>query len=218
MFEDAAPDDQWADAPRCTACGRNLYADELGGFGCRLCVERCDQLLGELAGPGGLYSRLSGALMPGAGSEDGRVTGSRTAPLPLRIEPLSLMARGGVVTILQTWLIDWHEVLGWGFPRWEGDLQRQLDQVVGRLRGNLPWAASSHPAFDEFAGEVRQITGACRAQVTGERPERRITLTCPCGAALRVTLSTDGRRCTGCGAQYGWAELRDLPLAERTAA
>lgn len=202
-------------APSCTVCRRGLYADELGAYACRPCTDRVDGSLRELAGPRGLYARLGGQLMPGASSGGPSVSGSRTAPVPLRLEPLSLMAKGGVVTILQTWLIDWHEVLGWTHPRWTGGLQEQLDQVVKALRVNLQWAASSHPAFDDFAHEVNQLRRQCEGQVTGERPPRRIPVSCPCGTVLRVTLDTAGARCPGCDVQYGHGELLGLPLTER---
>lgn len=203
--------------PTCTSCGRGLYDHELGHYGCGVCLRRTDTTLAELAGDNGLYARLADVLAPGAGDHGPAVSGSRHAPLPLRLAPLSLSARGGVVTILQTWQIDLHEHLGWTHPRWTGGLQQQLDQTVHALRNNLAWMAAEHPAWSEFVDEVRQTTGACRAQVTGETPARRVTVACPCGAPLRITLDTPGRRC-GCGQQYGWAELRQLPLAERAAA
>jgi hypothetical protein len=220
------------DTPRCTACGRNLWDDELSHFGCGVCLRATDRRLAELAGPpvwrghkgesklvSGYYAALGDALAPGAGSGgDGRVTGSRTAPLPIRLEPLSLAARGGVVTVLQTWLSDFHDQLGWLHPRFEGDMQGQLDQVVTRLRANLPWAAEHHPAWAELVTEVRQAHAACRAQTTGERPERRVRVCCPCGVTLSITLSTQGQQCGGCSTSYTWAELRELPLAERSAA
>lgn len=210
-LDDATP-------PTCTVCGCGLYDTELGRQACTPCERRTDENLLALPGERGLYARLSASLTPGSGSDGPSVSGSRTAPLPLRLEPLSLMARGGVVTVLQTWLIDWHDVLGFTHPRWKGDLQQQCDQVIKALRVNLPWAAAEHPAFAEFAWEVSAVRRQCERQVTGERPERRVTVQCSCGQPLRITLSTPGRQCSGCGAQYGWEELRELPLAERTAA
>ncbi|MER5461637.1 hypothetical protein ABT010_13305 [Streptomyces sp. NPDC002668] len=202
----------------CTVCHRDLYADELGCQACRPCTDRTDQHLRALAGTDGLYAQLSGRLMPGSSSGGPSVSGSRTAPLPLRMEPLSLMARGGVITILQTWLIDWHELLGWTHPRWQGDLQQQLDQVVKALRVNLQWAAAEHPAFAEFAMEVGQIRRQCEGQVTGEKPPIRVPVACPCGTVLRITMDSPGHRCGGCGEQYGHTELMNLPLAERRTA
>ncbi|MET7924764.1 hypothetical protein ABZT43_12360 [Streptomyces sp. NPDC005349] len=204
-----------ATAPHCTICHRGLFADELGHHACRPCTRRIDE---HLAAIPGLYARLSGALAPGSGSGGPAVSGSRTAPLPLRLEPLSLAARGGVVTVLQTWLIDWFELLGFRHPRWEGGLQDQCDDVVDRLRINLPWAAASHPAVDEFAREISQLRRQCETQVTGERPPRRVRVACPCGQPLAFTLDTLGLRCPNCQTQYGHSELLSLPLAERAAA
>lgn len=203
--------------PTC-GCGRQLRTDELDRTACRLCQERVDLALRQLPGPDGLYARLATRLMPGRGGDNVVVTASRTAPLPLRLEPLSLMARGGVVTVLQTWLVDWHECLGWRHPRWEGGLQQQLDQVVRALRVNLEWAATEHPAFGEFGQEVSGLVRQCERQISGERPERPVSVACPCGTILRVTVSTPGARCRGCNTQYGRTEVLDLPLAERTAA
>lgn len=204
-------------APCCTACHRPLYADELAHYGCRPCTERADQNLRALAGTDGLYAQLSGRLMPGRGGDGPCVSGSRTAPLPLRLEPLSLMARGGVVTILQTWVDDWHSY-GHAAPVRGGTLQQQCDNAVRTLRFNLQWAAESHPAFAEFAYELGQLRRQCEGQVSGERPPRRIPVTCPCGQILRVTIDTAGVRCPGCGVDYGHSELLDLPLASRAAA
>lgn len=209
------------DSPRCTVCTSALYADELGAVACRPCTERTDHNLRALAGPDGLYARLHTRLAPGSSSGGPAVSGSRTAPLPLRLEPLSLLARGGIVTILQTWWIDWHEVLGWTHPRWQGNLQQQCDQAVNALRVNLRWAAAEHPAFAEFALEIGALRHQCERQITGERPERRITVCCTaddCTGLLRVTVSTPGARCSTCGTQYGHDDVLNLPLAQRASA
>lgn len=217
MYEPHAPADD-SRRPACAACTRELRHDELARIACRICRDRTEQNLTALAGQHGLYAQLATCLAPGASVSDGRPTQGRTAPLPVRLAPLSLSARGGVVTILQTWLVDWHETLGWNHPRWQGSLQGQLDQAVTALRNNLDWAASSHPAFPEFADETSSLVRACRRQITGERPERRIAVVCPCGGTLRVTVSTPGARCAGCDAQYDRAAVLELPLAERSAA
>jgi hypothetical protein len=204
--------------PVCDPCGRELRHDELGRRACRLCQDRVDQALRQLPGPDGLYAQLATRLTPGSGGGIGPVSGSRTAPLPLRLEPLSLMARGGIVTVLQDWQVDWHDRLGWPHPRWQGDLQQQLDHVVKALRGNLDWAASSHPAVGDFAQEVTALVRQCERQITGERAERRVSVACPCGTTLRVTVSTPGARCRGCGTQYARSDVLELPIAEQAAA
>jgi hypothetical protein len=202
----------------CTVCFGNLYEAELGHQACRPCTQRVDRALRDLAGADGLYARLADSLHPGSSSGGPAVSGSRTAPIPVRLEPLSLAARGGVVTVLQTWLIDWHETLGYRHPRWNGDLQQQCDQVVGRLRVLLPWAAEQHGAFSEFAREVAVLRRQCEAATGGERGPRSFGVACQCGATLKITIESPGKHCDACGAQYGRRELFDLQLAERRAA
>ena len=209
------PDYEW---PACAGCIRPLRQDELGRPSCRLCQDRADTALRQLPGPGGLYAQLATRLTPGSSGDSVVVTASRTAPLPLRLEPLNLMARGGVVTILQTWQTDWHEQLGWRHPRWTGGLQQQCDEAVKALRNNLEWAASRHPAFGDFTQEITSLVRQCERQITGERKERPIAVACPCGAILRITVSTPGKRCGGCNTQYDRTEVLDLPLADRAAA
>jgi hypothetical protein len=219
-MHDHAPIDDGYIWPTCDPCGRELRHDELDRRACRLCQERVDQALRQLPGPDGLYAQLATRLVPGRAGDGLAVSASRTAPLPLRLEPLSLMARGGVVTVLQAWQVDWHELLGWPHPRWQGDLQQQLDNAVKALRGNLDWAASSHPAFGDFTQEVTALVRQCERQITGERKQRPIAVLCAdpcCGRVLYVTVSTPGLRC-GCGVQYGREAALSLTLADRAAA
>lgn len=199
----------------CTICHRDLRDDEAGRFACPFCVHLVDQRLRALAGPKGLYARLSAQLAPGAGNGGPAVSGSRTAPVPVRLEVLNLMTAGGpVLGPLETWVRDW-ETQGRADLRESGTLQQRVDHAVGTLRFNLAWAAGNHPAVDEFAREIHLMWRACERQITGERPARTVPVACPCGQTLRVTLDTAGARCVGCGEQYGHADLMELPLAER---
>jgi hypothetical protein len=119
--------------------------------------------------------------------------------LPLRLEPLNLMARGGVVTILQDWQTDWHDSWAGGIPAGTAACSSSATNAVKALRVNLEWAASSHPAFGEFTQEITSLVRQCERQITGERKERPISVACPCGTILRITVSTPGKRCGGCG-------------------
>lgn len=205
-------------APACVICHGGLYPDEFGRQACRPCEQRVDKTLRDLAGRDGLYAKLNYRLAPGRSGDGPAVSSTPAASIPIRLEPLSLLARGGVATILQTWVEDWHEQLEFQPVRWRGNLQQQLDQAVDRLRANLSWAASKHPAFDEFAREVNKLRRDCEGQISGEPAPRRIPVACPCGTVLRVTLDTPGARCPGCETQYGHAEVLGLPMAERRAA
>ncbi|MFD8919419.1 hypothetical protein ACFV0Y_16570 [Streptomyces sp. NPDC059569] len=206
------------ESAECLICHRGLYADELGRYACRPCTDRIDGQLRSLAGPDGLYARLSVQLAPGAGNGGPTVSGSRTAPVPLRLEVLNLMTVGGpVLGPLETWVRDWREH-GRSEVRDGGTLQQRVDHAVRTLRFNLEWAAANHPAIDEFAREIGQMARQCEGQVTGEKPPRRIPVACPCGQVLRVALDTAGERCPNCGEQYGHAEVLRLPMAERRVA
>ena len=203
-------------AAACTICTSGL--DDEHGFACRPCVERIDRQLRALAGPEGLYARLSARLAPGVGNGGPAVSGSRTAPIPARLEVLTLMTAGGpVLGPLETWVRDW-EAQGRAEMCEAGTLQQRVDHAVRTLRFNLAWAAANHPAVDEFAREVFLAARACERQITGERPARIVPVACPCGTVLRITLDTPGARCPGCEAQYGHAEVLRLPMAERSAA
>lgn len=204
-------------SPSCLICHTGLYDDELGRQACRPCIRRTDENLLALAGQRGLYARLGQQLAPGSGSGGPVVSGSRSAPIPVRLEPLSLLAKGGVVTILQTWVDDWADH-GRAQRTHGGTLQQQLDAAVQTLRFNLDWASARHPAFVEFAAEIWQIRRQCEGQITGERAPRRIGVACPCGQTLRITLDTADVDCPACSTRYGHTEALSLPLAQRAAA
>jgi hypothetical protein len=201
-------------APACCICASGLYDDELDRQACRPCICRTDENLLALAGARGLYAQLGQQLAPGSGSGGPVVSGSRSAPIPVRLEPLSLLAKGGVVTILQTWVDDWADH-GRAQRTCGGTLQQQLDAAVQTLRFNLDWASAQHPAFVEFAAEVWQIKRQCEGQVSGERAPRLIGVACPCGQTLRITLDMDVVNCPACRTRYGHTEALNLPLAER---
>lgn len=204
-------------APRCTCCHSLLYADELGMYACRPCIARIDRDLMMLAGPRGLYARLGGQLEPGSGSDGPAVSGSRSAAAPVRLEALSLIANGGVISTLESWVEDW-ATYGLAQICEGGRLQHRLDRAVATLRLNLQRAAGRHVAIDEFAAEIARVRRQCEAQLGGEKPPRRVTVACPCGGTMRVTLDTPGARCGGCETQYGHAEVLQLPMAERSVA
>lgn len=201
-------------ARACVICNNGLYEDELDRYTCRPCQNRGVDMLRALPR---LYRATAHLLQPGASKGEGRVTGSKSAPMPCSEAVLSLRGRGGLVTVLASWEDAIREELGFTAATFRGSFEQTLDAVAGFLINNAPWVYSRFDAVDEYHRELRHIHGQARRLVEGDRPERSIAVVCPCGAVLRFTLSTDGRRC-GCGQQYGWTELRRLPLAERSAA
>lgn len=205
------------DTAVCTVCHQDLREAELGRHACALCERRTDENLRLLAGPDGLYARLDETLTPGPGGGGPAISRGSSSRPPLRLHTLNLMTeRGPILGALETWVRDW-ETYGRADMCEAGTLQQRLDHAVATLRFNLAWAVGAHPAFDEFAREVRLIRRRCETPVAGGPRERSVAVACPCGRKLWITLTSEERRCD-CGAQYGWEELRGLPLAERRAA
>lgn len=201
--------------PCCLICRCGLYTDEAGRFTCRLCQDRGISMLRAMPA---LYVQLGDLLQPGAGRGEGRVSGSKSAPLPCSADILDLRTRGGLVTILASWEDAVRDELGYAAATFRGNYEQTLAGVVGFLIGNAPWIYSSFAAVDELHHELRRYHGQARRLVTGEKPAVRVPVACPCGKVLRVTLDSPGERCTNCGEQYGHSELMDLPLAARSAA
>ncbi|MEU2789073.1 hypothetical protein [Streptomyces sp. NPDC007100] len=199
--------------PVCTICNRDLRDDEWDRLACRICQDRGTAMLRELPG---LYDQLGGLLEPGSGRGDGRVSGTRGAPLPCSLHVLDLRARGGLVTVLADWEAAVRDELGYEPAEFRGDLRQTLAGVVGFLVANAPWIYSSFGAAADLHREIRALHGHAQRLVTGEQAERHVTVRCECGQPMRVTLTTPGRRCTVCGTQYGHAEIFHLPLADRT--
>lgn len=205
------------DAPAtCIICGTDLFETEQGT--CRPCVERVAANLKALAGPDGLYASLSDSLHPGSSSGGPAVSGSRTAPLPLRLEVLNAMTeRGPVLGPLEGWVRDW-ETFGRATVDESGTLQRRLDHAVQTLRFNLNWAAAEHPAFVDFADELHAIIRRCRTATGAEKPPVKVPVACRCGQILRVSLDMDGIDCRHCHASYGHGEMLKLTPTRRAAA
>ena len=206
------------DAPAriCIVCPAALYDDEPQT--CRPCTERVAANLAALAGPEGLYARLSASLHPGSGSGGPAVSGSRTAPLPLRLEVLNAMTeRGPVLGPLEGWVRDW-EQHGRADVNEAGTLQQRLDHAVQTLRFNLAWAAGQHPAFADFADELHVIVRRCRTAAGDEKPPVKVPVACRCGQILRVSLDMDGIECRHCRASYGRDEMFHLTPTRRAAA
>ncbi|MEU9444629.1 hypothetical protein AB0D42_27860 [Streptomyces sp. NPDC048304] len=199
------------DAPEtepCAVCDR--AARERVHRGCR---ERIDADLRELPD---LYRQLGDALTPGRRGGDGR-TGTRSAPLPCNVDALDLLGRGGVEGVVGGWARDLCEREGWDVPQYQS-VVAIVDWACATLALNLGIICDEHPAVREIADELRQVAGQARRIITGEKPPRRIGVSCTCGRTLKVTLDTAGVRCPDCSAQYGHSEALRLPLAERRAA
>ncbi|MET9950199.1 hypothetical protein ABZ135_01440 [Streptomyces sp. NPDC006339] len=202
------------DMPTCTRCPRELRDDEWSRYLCRVCEDRTAAALVEIPV---LYQQL-GQHLHRCSSTGPAVSGSKTAPAPLREGILELqLETGPILAPLQAWVRDW-ETYGHAELHETGSLQDRVAGACQTLRYNLGWAVQHHPAIDEAADELGSIHRTLTGITSGERPARRLHAQCPCGRALPFTLNTRGETCRGCGADYGHSDILRLPLADRRAA
>jgi hypothetical protein len=214
--------DEQEPAYRCTHCSRLLYQDELSRYACRVCEDGATTQLQALPA---LYGQLEHSLRPGSTpSSGGRVTTTRSAPLPVALQPLTLRGPGGIVTELQFIEDSWRRTLGWTVATFRGDYQQTLNAVVRFLANNVPWACGS---FEEVADDLKVIArlhAQALAAVTGEHDVRVPIGCCPnvdeetgalCGQRLKVSPWAPTIRCGSCGTQWGRAEWLRLGAAMR---
>lgn len=199
----------------CTICRR--ATDEREPIRHSGCARRLDRNLAQLPA---LYALMGAVLAPGAVAGGGRVSGNtRTAPLPVRIEPLTLRASGGIVAAVATWEADWRETRGFA-PAQRGNGERDLAAIVMWLRAYLPWAIEHHPAVQEFAAEMAHLVHECR-QAGGLLPSMTRIGVCPalvgeaaCGAQLYADPMAEAIRCR-CGARWARGQWMMLGRAMR---
>lgn len=183
--------------------------------------DRCEhQMRDHLVAIPGLYALMGAILMPGSVPGGGRVSGTRTAPLPARLEPLSLRARGGLVTTLTLWETDVRTERGLSAGVVRGLSERDLSAIVLFLRAQLPWIAEKYSQAEKFATDLRDIVHDCRA-AAGILPSAMRIGDCPnpladgdpCGTALYVDPHAEEIRCWWC--RRTWSRPQWVPLGKR---
>lgn len=200
-------------AETCVICTRRPPEWGMVCSGCKVGMRQdLQQLITE-------YALLDAT--PGASTSQ-RVSGTRTAPLPLRVDVLNLVGPGSAhvtdphgdqegdlppLVWLEQWVRDWRDVRGQG----EHLPSATMTELVGWIDKRLDWAADEHPAVDDFAAElgkqVRTLRGANRS---GDEPEGRRLGPCsqilddgrPCGTMVYLVERLAFITCRGCGAEW----------------
>lgn len=202
---------------RCVHCPRLLHADELNRFACRVCEDRASEQLSKFVD---LYHRLEAALTPGSTpTAAGHVSGAtKTAPLPVALQPLSLRGPGGIVDSLLGIEQRWRYALNWHNLPMRGGYESSLRGCVPVLANNVGWACDS---YDQVGADLKLINSLHQqadAVVNGTREQRVPIGYCPvvndeqvaCGERLKVSPFANEIRCTGCGTRWGrdeWLRL-----------
>lgn len=222
----AYPHEDQEPAYRCTHCPRLLHANELGRHACFVCEDRATEQVQAFPA---LYKELERVLRPGATpSSGGRVTATRSAPLPVALQPLSLRGPGGIVSMLlgieQRWRID----LDWNYLPQRGGYEKSLAGTVTVIVNNLPWACDKYKPVADDLKLIGTLHAQATSAITGERDVRVPIGCCPvadeesgqvCGEKLKVSPWALTIRCGGCGGQWQrdeWLRLgaiiRGLPV------
>ena len=183
-----------------------------------MCETRAGEQIREL---GALYGRLASVLAHGAAPcGGGRVTASKTAPLAVTLQPLSLRGPGGIVGEPQVIEDAWRKALGWTVAAWRGSLEETLPHVIKFLGNNIGWACDAYEEVPEDLRVVSRLHGQVTSAITGERDVRVPIGCCPiiidetadelCGAKIRMSPWAPTIRCTTCGTTWGkenWLRL-----------
>ncbi|MDP5310401.1 hypothetical protein [Streptomyces poriferorum] len=208
--------------PTCTTpnCGRQLWVNETGRRACRPCEDQTVKRLGELPA---LFRRLNttGALMRGAARGGGATSGSKTPPIPPRLEVLALLGPGGIATRLRDVEDAWRKALGWTVAPWRGSPAQAVPEHIRFLANNLPWACDAYESVGQDVEELRRLHAECTAADLNERRPGRVSIgRCPsrfddgtlCAADLFATAASHRVRCGNCGSRWEtlgeWKRLR----------
>ena len=220
MHDHPTPEDeyQW---PVCVTprCGRQLWVAEASRWACRPCEDATARRLKELPA---LFAQLdtTAALMRGARRQGGSTTGSKTPPIPPRLEVLALVGPGGVAARLAAIEDAWRQTLGWTIAPWRGSPAQAVPHLVEFVTNNLLWACSSYEEVGQDIDDLRRLHAECSALASGEKRPGRVQIgVCPtvvgddwCGTQLTASTGSHRIHCAGCGARWEtlgeWRELR----------
>jgi hypothetical protein len=214
-------------------CNKRLWVAESDRWACRPCEDATAIRITELPS---LFEKLntSSMLMRGARKPGATTSGSRTPPIPPRLDVLALVAPGGgIAARLQAIEDSWRSALGWPieprtdgqrvFASWRINPVEAVKEHTRFLTNNLLWACSSYESVGQDIDDLRRLHGECTALANHEPRAGRVQIgACPtpvdngwCGQPL--TAATDNHRvhCRTCGARWdGLGEWRELRSAQ----
>ncbi|MEU5838803.1 hypothetical protein ABZ820_34780 [Streptomyces diacarni] len=206
--------------PACPCCGRALYTTELGLYACGACLRTLEGWLREL--PAQLVVLAGSHQRETTTAASARVSGSRTAPLPGRLDTLNLLGPAAldvqdqadqhgpwpIAAVLGAWA---HTIAG---ERAQAEpTGRKPEQLAAWLAPHLSWAVTRPWAPDlhqQLGDMMRTIRGITRTQ-----PRRRpVTQPCPRCDVLALT-EVDWQAYVECGECGSLFTAGDLALAAR---
>ncbi|WP_405888861.1 hypothetical protein OG762_36920 [Streptomyces sp. NBC_01136] len=218
-MHDHDPADDGYTWPVCTACGRDLWTDELDRQACRPCEDVTAARIAELPS---LFRQLNttAALMRGARRPGGGSSGSKTPPIPPRLEVLSLVGPGGVAARLRDIEDSWRKAFKRRIAPWAGSPSEAVPVHATFLAMWLRRACEEYESVGQDIDDLRRLHGEMKAIVNDERKPGRVQIgACPgqleaglCGQPLTASAASHRVRCGACGSRWEtlgeWRELR----------
>lgn len=225
--------------PACVTprCNRQLWVAEAGRWACRPCEDATATRIAELPG---LFVQLNqtAMLMKGSSRGSSPTSGSRTPPIPPRLDILNLVApAGGIAARLRDIEDSWRSALGWAiepdsdgtrvFAAWRINPVEAVKRHTKFLANNLLWACSSYESVGQDIVDLRRMHGECKALANHEPRAGRVQIgACPvqvgdgwCGQPLTAATDNHRVRCSNCGARWdGLGEWRELRAAQEAVA
>ena len=203
-------------------CKRQLWVAETGRWACRPCEDKTAARIAELPA---LYQRLdtTAALMRGARRPGAGGGGSKTPPIPPRLEVLALVGPGGVAARLSAIEDAWRAALGWTVAPWRGSPAQAVPLLAEFLTNNLLWACSSYEEVGQDIDDLRRLHTQCKNVVEQKQTPGNVKIgLCPtiveerqCAEQLYASARSFKTACTACGASWeGEDEWRALRAAQ----
>lgn len=220
----------------CVVCTRSLAAGQPQT--CDQCITHTRQ---DLAGIALLYDELPRHLghVRSATYDGGRRGGTDGRPMPGG-DLLALLGRGSqglaedefttrdhdptsVAFELGWWVVDWQERRGETPDLRPRSARAQVHDAVAYLDRLARWAATSHPAFDQFAAELRLLHSRLEQATGRTRSPSKAGASCfDCGGTLvrkvdpHTGLEQDAVTCNRCRSRYTPARYTLALAARRT--
>lgn len=208
--------------PTCLSCARHLWETELNRLACRPCEDRTAQRIAELPH---LFNSLNttAMLMKGASRIGGATSGTRTAPIPPRLDVLNLVGPGGLATRLRDIEDAWRTAFNRRIAPWAGSPAEAVPVHANFLAINLRRACESYESIGQDINDLRRLHTECKALTSNERRPGRIQVgACPvpldngpCATPLTASTASHRVHCDGCGTRWeGMGEWRSLRAAQ----
>jgi hypothetical protein len=212
-----------------------LWDDELNRLVCRPCEAKTSTRIAELPGLFEVLNRTA-SLMKGARNVGGSVSGSRTAPIPPRLDVLAVVGPGGVAAELQAIEDAWRLALGRKiaprtdgvrlFASWRSNPAAAVPEHANFLRINLQRACESYESIGQDIETLRKLHTRCKALVEQKPKTGNVKIgLCPelvdgerCFEQLHANTGSFKTACGKCGAVWeGETEWRKLRAAQQRA-